>query len=408
MTTATLQSWLDSRPDAVHVPLFLADPMGTVQTHMVGSGRDRRCLCRSPAMEQAVIDLVERGLRDPAWIGMVYIMGWGPRNRFRPLYVGKAGKAGKKPGVISANLLNLRTDKNKFARWGDGGTAYHVGSLSTAIFTDTPFTVRPKYERWAEMLFTTIEPPALRHATSLLVVSWRTTDLGPSGTTMSVEALEEELIDLALAEYDDVVLNVRGETWWAQAAAQPRPSAVMKPRNPVEVVTTATRLAEVCDLLRMETRLGLDVETEWRSQHLCTVQVATPTTTFLIDALAVGDLSAFKEVAEDPRTLKVIHNAAFERRVLRSVGIELRTVYDTFRASERIHGRKQGHNKLSPVCQRELGLPLDKTEQQSAWERRPLTRSQINYAALDAEVMLQLYEALAATDPEHPTRGMFS
>lgn len=52
------------------------------------------------------------------------------------------------------------------------------------------------------------------------------------------------------------------------------------------------------------------------------------------------------------------------------------------------------HRGLSLLVQSELGRPLDKTQQISDWEKRPLTLEQIRYAALDAVCLLQLYTIL--------------
>ena len=44
------------------------------------------------------------------------------------------------------------------------------------------------------------------------------------------------------------------------------------------------------------------------------------------------------------------------------------------------------------VCERELGMGLDKSSQTSDWARRPLSAEQLRYAALDAEVLLALHD----------------
>jgi hypothetical protein len=62
-----------------------------------------------------------------------------------PLYIGKAESFGKGHGNLSANLCNLHTSKNKFARWGDN-YAYHIGDLSAPVLTGHPVEKRnPKY-----------------------------------------------------------------------------------------------------------------------------------------------------------------------------------------------------------------------------------------------------------------------
>ncbi|XP_075550708.1 exonuclease mut-7 homolog isoform X1 [Dermacentor variabilis] len=56
--------------------------------------------------------------------------------------------------------------------------------------------------------------------------------------------------------------------------------------------------------------------------------------------------------------------------------------------------KERGHKGLSELTRILLGLPLNKDEQCSDWENRPLRQSQMKYAALDAFCLLQVYEEL--------------
>lgn len=73
-------------------------------------------------------------------------------------------------------------------------------------------------------------------------------------------------------------------------------------------------------------------------------------------------------------------------------GIGLDGVYDTLAESRRRRPGIEGGHSLKAVCQRELGLAMDKTEQTGDWARRPLSDAQVAYAALDASVLVDLFE----------------
>lgn len=151
-----------------------------------------------------------------------------------------------------------------------------------------------------------------------------------------------------------------------------------------------TELPAVADRLLHQEAIGLDVETTFPRQRLCTVQIASPSDLGIIDALAV-DLLPLAPVFSGRSPIKIIHNASFERRVLGEHGLELAGVFDTLKASRTKRGRRaKGGHRLDAVCRRELGINIDKEEQRSDWSRRPLSARQLRYAA----VMLELFEQL--------------
>jgi ATP-dependent Lhr-like helicase len=190
------------------------------------------------------------------------------------------------------------------------------------------------------------------------------------------------------------------------------PGTPATPRNEVQWVDTPAGLRAVSEELRVADVVGLDVETALDFGTLCLMQIATRNRTFLIDPFAVGDLKPVIDVLSGTRPLKVIHNARFERRVLAAIGIALDGVFDTLEASRRARGADAlGGHGLAMVCERELGIALDKSSQTSNWGRRPLDADQLRYATLDAEVLLALHDhfsddrAWTRTDQSDSRRG---
>lgn len=169
--------------------------------------------------------------------------------------------------------------------------------------------------------------------------------------------------------------------------------------RPVRWIASDADLPALCEALRREPVIGLDVETTIKSQTLCLIQIAASSGTYLLDALELADLSPLADVFGDAAVVKVIHNAAFERRILGRYGLALQGVVDTLRVSRRLRGKASGDHKLKSVCARELGVMLDKSEQVSDWSQRPLSERQLAYAALDAEVLLQLFEHFGQPAP---------
>ncbi len=173
-------------------------------------------------------------------------------------------------------------------------------------------------------------------------------------------------------------------------------SGATTPSNEIRWVDTPAALRAIGVDLRGAEAVGLDVETTLDFGTLCLIQIATKERTYLIDPFAVADLGPLVEVLASVRPAKVIHNARFERRVLAAVGITLGGVFDTLEASREARGPDAlGGHSLAMVCERELGIRLDKSPQTSNWSQRPLEPDQLRYAALDAEVLLPLYARLA-------------
>jgi ribonuclease D len=147
-----------------------------------------------------------------------------------------------------------------------------------------------------------------------------------------------------------------------------------------------------------QTMIGLDTETFWdypaRQNRLSLVQLAAPTGEIVvIDALTAG-LEEVRDLIENPGAMMAAHNARFDHGVLRQAGFAVTGLVDTLRLARRT--LRLPSFSLASVSEHLFGVVLDKTYQQSDWRRRPLSREQLDYAALDAQVALRVYQELTS------------
>jgi ribonuclease D len=162
-------------------------------------------------------------------------------------------------------------------------------------------------------------------------------------------------------------------------------------------VDDPVQLREVAEAFAAERLVGLDTETYWdvktNGMRLALVQIAPPEGDVLVaDVLAAG-VEPLRSLLESSETKMVAHNARFDEAVLRGAGVEAAGLIDTLRMS-RMALTLSSHS-LAALTEHLFGLPIDKTLQKSNWRRRPLTRAQIEYAALDARMALLVYGELS-------------
>ena len=157
------------------------------------------------------------------------------------------------------------------------------------------------------------------------------------------------------------------------------------------------QIAEAAEALRREPVIGLDTETYWDAKTNCSyvslAQLAAREGDVIVaDVLSAG-VEPLRPLLEAPEVRMVAHNARFDEAMLRGAGVKAYGLLDTLRMS-RMALSLDSHS-LASVSEHLLGLPLDKSLQRSNWRRRPLTRTQIEYAALDARIALLVYDELS-------------
>ena len=144
--------------------------------------------------------------------------------------------------------------------------------------------------------------------------------------------------------------------------------------------------------------IGLDTETyfdyETRQYRLSLLQLAAPSGEMVVvDALAAG-IDEARVLVEDAAVMMAAHNARYDEGALQGAGFAPQGFVDTLKLARR--ALRLPSFSLASVAANLCNLTLDKTFQQSDWRRRPLSREQLDYAALDAQIALRVYQELAA------------
>ncbi|CAK9890761.1 MULTISPECIES: ribonuclease D [Pseudomonas] len=155
-------------------------------------------------------------------------------------------------------------------------------------------------------------------------------------------------------------------------------------------------LAEHCQQWRTLPFVALDtefmrVDTFYPKAGL--IQVGDGARAYLIDPLRIGDWQPLAGLLEDPQVIKVLHACSEDLEVLsRLTGSLPAPLFDTQLAAGYLNlGFSMGYSRL---VQEVLGIDLPKGETRSDWLQRPLSETQVSYAAEDAVHLAELYERL--------------
>lgn len=168
-----------------------------------------------------------------------------------------------------------------------------------------------------------------------------------------------------------------------------------------EVFELATK-----DILSSEA-VGLDSEfrmsmTKFDKSGTALLQLANDRKIYLMDALKMSDSPKYNaflhELFTDAKILKIGHTLTADLEILkndRADGSELviRNHLDLPRVFKGLFPELT-QSSLAYICEKITKKPMSKYEQISNWNRRPLRKSQIHYAAMDAFILLKIYEEM--------------
>ncbi len=173
-----------------------------------------------------------------------------------------------------------------------------------------------------------------------------------------------------------------------------------------KMIESREALLWLVEKLAGETVLAWDLEADSLHHYrekVCLIQIATSDEVFLLDPLAVPDLSPLAAILENSEIRKIFHGADYDIRSLhRDFSLSVHNLFDTMIACQLLGEKEVG---LAAVLKKRFGAELDKRYQKADWSRRPLDAGMIAYAAADTSFLVALYRQL---EKELAARGRLS
>ena len=172
------------------------------------------------------------------------------------------------------------------------------------------------------------------------------------------------------------------------------------------LIDSTDKLKQLLPTFEREARLAVD--TEANSLHayherVCLLQFSTPTDDYLVDPLAIDDMTHLGPIFSDPRIEKVFHAVEYDLIGLqRDYAYTFSNIFDTMVAARTLGYKQFG---LASLLNLKLGIEVDKHHQKADWAQRPLLPSMITYASIDTHFLLELRNVLAA---ELTEKGLYA
>lgn len=129
--------------------------------------------------------------------------------------------------------------------------------------------------------------------------------------------------------------------------------------------------------------------------RLCLLQLATDTEVAVVDPFEMDDLTVLAPLLRNENVVKLFHAGTQDLEILlREVGVLPTPVFDTQIAAALLgHTQQMGYAALVAA---ECGVQLKKVDSFTDWSRRPLSDSQLEYAADDVIYLPKMYARMRA------------
>ena len=138
------------------------------------------------------------------------------------------------------------------------------------------------------------------------------------------------------------------------------------------LITSSRRLWQAVTACRKCRVIGIDTESNsfWAyRERVCIIQIIAGSRVYLIDPIALEDLSPLGQIFHDPGIIKIFHGADYDLRMLwRDFNLQPAPIFDTMIAATLLNYPALG---LGSLVEKHFGVHLPKTNSltRSDWAR---------------------------------------
>ncbi len=127
-------------------------------------------------------------------------------------------------------------------------------------------------------------------------------------------------------------------------------------------------------------------------ERVCLIQFSTSESDYLLDTLALDDLSSLDPIFSNPCIEKVFHAAEYDILILRrDYDFSFARIFDTMVAARILGWDAVG---LGALLQSEFSIHANKKYQRADWGKRPLPQDMLTYAQIDTHFLIALRNQL--------------
>jgi len=156
-------------------------------------------------------------------------------------------------------------------------------------------------------------------------------------------------------------------------------------------VDTPEKLDKMIPVLMKEPVIAVDTESNSLfayQEHVCLIQFSIPKRDYLVDPLALEDLSPLAPLFSSSENEKIFHAAEYDLIMLdQDFGFEFNHLFDTMVAARILGWKAVG---LGSIINNQFDIQIEKKYQRANWGKRPLPPEMLEYAQLDTHYLIPL------------------